>query len=71
MKKTFSRLRSLRQIKNLSQAELARAAKISRPTISNFETGQISPGPELKRRLAMILGVPEAVLFPLEKDEDE
>lgn len=51
------RLRKARQIKGLSQAELAKRAGFQPSAISHFETGARSPSFENLRRLADALGV--------------
>ena len=57
-------LRQLRTAKHLTQAELAQAAKLSRPYISMLEAGQKKnlSLPALKR-LARALGVPPSALL--------
>jgi DNA-binding XRE family transcriptional regulator len=61
-----NRLRVARVERNLSQTELARAAGVSRQTISSIETGQYGPSALLALRLAAVLGVPVAELFWIE-----
>ncbi len=51
------RLVSLRRMKNLSQAELGRRAKIHPSDVSRFESGMAVPYPGQLRRLARALGV--------------
>lgn len=46
-----NRLASVRKVKGLSQAELARLVGVSRNTISSIETGQFNP----TAKLALIL----------------
>jgi transcriptional regulator with XRE-family HTH domain len=53
-----------RNERNWSQGELARKAGISRPTISNYESGKIkNPDPETLRSIAKALNRPETVIF--------
>jgi putative transcriptional regulator len=53
-----SKLKELRAGKNLSQAELARQAKVSQRTISYLETGDRAPSARVLFRLAKALDVP-------------
>lgn len=48
-------LKTMRTIRNLTQAELAELAFTSRPLISLIETGEILPSPDLKARLRKVL----------------
>jgi putative transcriptional regulator len=65
-----TRLRVARAEQRLSQDELARAAGVSRQTISSIETGQYCPSTILALRLARILDVRCEVLFWLEGEDD-
>ena len=51
------RLRKARQDKGLSQADLAKRAKLQPSAVSHFETGTRAPSFENLRRLADALGV--------------
>ena len=64
----LNRLRVARAERDLSQEELARAAGVSRQTISSIETGQYCPSTLLAFRLARVLGVRVDELFSLEGD---
>jgi putative transcriptional regulator len=64
----LNRLRVARAALDLSQEELARAAGVSRQTISSIETGQYCPSTLLAFRLARVLGVRVDELFSLEGD---
>ncbi len=56
-------LRRLRELRALSQRELAARAKLSVTTVNRIETGQRKPMPRTVRRLAEALGVtPEELL---------
>lgn len=66
-----TRLRIARAERDLSQEQLARAAEVSRQTISSIETGQYCPSTVLALRLARILGEPFEGLFWLEGATDE
>ncbi len=58
-----SNLRRLRELRALSQRELAARAKLSVTTINRIETGQRRPMPRTIRKLAEALGVtPEELL---------
>ena len=61
-----NRLRVARAEHDLSQDQLARAAGVSRQTISSIETGQYVPSALLAFRLASVLGVSVDGLFWLE-----
>jgi putative transcriptional regulator len=63
-----NRLRVARAQRDLSQEQLAAAARVSRQTISSIETGQYVPSALLAFRLAKVLDVPVAELFWLEGD---
>ncbi len=63
-----NRLRVARAEQDLSQEQLAAAARVSRQTISSIETGQYTPSALLAFRLAQVLSVPVAELFWLEGD---
>jgi DNA-binding XRE family transcriptional regulator len=56
------RLREVRERAALSQAELARLAGVSRPTITRAEQGRIAPQWATVRKLARALGVTPADL---------
>jgi len=65
----LNRLRVARAEQDLSQERLARAAGVSRQTISSIETGQYCPSTLLAFRLARVLGVRVDALFWLEGDD--
>ena len=58
-----TRLRMVRQAFGLSQADLARAAGVSRSIACRIELGQLAPWPKFRRDAATALGVDEARLF--------
>ena len=58
-----NRLRVARAERDLSQDQLARAAGVSRQTISSIETGQYVPSALLAFRLAGVLSVRVDELF--------
>ena len=55
--------------KNITQAELARLAKVSRQTINAMELGKYVPSTVLALRLASIFGIEVSEIFVLE-DKD-
>lgn len=57
--------------KNITQAELARLAKVSRQTINAMELGKYVPSTVLSLRLASIFEVEVSELFTLEKKDWE
>jgi len=58
-----ARLRLMREARLMSQRDLAKVAGISQTTIVNIETGQTTPHPSTRRRLAAALAVdPEALV---------
>ncbi len=61
-----NRLRVARAERDLSQEQLARAAGVSRQTISSIETGQYCPSTLLAFRLARVLAVRVDELFWIE-----
>jgi putative transcriptional regulator len=65
----MNRLRVARAERDLSQDELARAAGVSRQTISSIETRQYCPSTLLAFRLARVLDVRVDELFWLEGED--
>ena len=60
-----NRLREIRLLRNLTQADLAKSAGVSQPTVSDIERGDIvSPAHETVARLALALNVSIEELFP-------
>ncbi len=55
--------------KNITQAELAKLAKVSRQTINAMELGKYVPSTVLALRLAKIFDVPLEQLFELEEKD--
>ena len=64
-----NRLRVARAEHDLSQQQLARAAGVSRQTISSIETGQYCPSTLLAFRLARVLHTRVDELFWLEGED--
>lgn len=60
------RLRLARELREWTQADLARSLDVTSAAISQFESGATRPGSEVMRRLGEVLGVPDAFfLLPL------
>jgi len=55
--------------KNITQAELAALAKVSRQTINAMELGKYVPSTVLSLRLAQIFEVEVSVIFSLEASD--
>jgi transcriptional regulator with XRE-family HTH domain len=62
------RLRELRILRGISQAELAAKAEVSVSYVSELESGETSPGLDLVARLAKGLGTTLGELLPDEED---
>ena len=62
MRKTTA-LANLRRARTLSQAHLARIAGISQQTLSKYERGVLVPPPDMRARIAAVLGVAAHELF--------
>lgn len=62
----LNRIRELREVIGLSQAELARRAHVEPSTINKLELGRRGLDQDWMRRLAPILGVTPAELLPIE-----
>lgn len=69
-------LRDMRRKQNMTQEQLAAAAGITRPYLSDIERGKKTPGGSVVLRLANACGVPVEELFFLkgvnhtERDDD-
>ena len=57
------RLKYLRTNRGLSQAQLAREAKVSQPTIAQIESGKKDPSVQTLRQIARVLDVEVASIF--------
>ncbi|MCD8405243.1 helix-turn-helix transcriptional regulator [Tenacibaculum dicentrarchi] len=55
--------------KNITQAELAKLAKVSRQTINALELGKYVPSTVLALKLAHIFDVEVSVIFSLEESD--
>ncbi|MBT8305530.1 MAG: helix-turn-helix transcriptional regulator [Maribacter sp.] len=60
-----------RAIHNLTQAQLAEKAKVSRQTINAMELGKYVPSTVLSLRLSKIFDVPVNAMFNLEASDWE
>jgi plasmid maintenance system antidote protein VapI len=56
-------LRTIRELQEMSQVELAKASGIPQPTLSSLETGAVTLGSERAEKLAVALKVHPAVLL--------
>ncbi|MBC9937086.1 MULTISPECIES: helix-turn-helix domain-containing protein [unclassified Leucobacter] len=65
------RVRQLRQAKGMKANELAAAAGISAPMLSQVERGLVDPSLETLRQVARVLSVPLFELFVTEVDEEQ
>ena len=64
-------LRTVRELQEMSQADLAAASDVSQPTISSIESGRINLGADRAEKLARALKVHPAVLmWPSWEQED-
>jgi len=66
-RKLASPLRNLRRTRTISQEDLARLAGVTQETISKAERGTRQLSPDVQARVAAILGVTRAELFPTEE----
>ena len=57
------RIKALRRLKHVTQQELARKVNISVTMLSNIETGQKIPHPQLLQNIASSLSVPDEELL--------
>lgn len=57
-----ARLRLARELREWSQADLARSLDVTPAAASQFESGVTRPSPEMMRRLSAVLGVPDEFL---------
>ena len=57
------RIKFLRSSRELSQAQLAKSAKVSQPTIAQIESGKKDPSVDTLIKIAKVLDVEVAALF--------
>lgn len=62
-----NRLKVLRAERDLSQAQLADALKVSRQTINAIETGKYDPSLPLALKIGKLFGQPVEAIFFLEE----
>ena len=65
--KVGSRLRALRELHGLSQRALARAAGLTKGTVSNIELNHVSPSVASLRKLVGVLGLSLADFFAMDE----
>jgi putative transcriptional regulator len=66
MERLGNRLKDYRAARNLTQADLAVMAQVSRKTINTIENGVFTPSALLALKLARVFGVAVEDLFYLE-----
>lgn len=66
-KPLHSSLRNFRRARTINQATLAKLAGVSQQTLSKYESGVLTPTPDVQARLAAILGVSIADVFPTQE----
>jgi len=64
-----NRMKELRACRNMTQAELAEAAGVTRKTVNTVENKVFIPSTVLALKFAMTLGVTVEELFYLEPDD--
>jgi putative transcriptional regulator len=63
-------LKVQRAMRNLTQADLAEMAGVTRKSVNAIETGRMVPSVLLALKLAGVLGVPVDALFSLSRGSD-
>lgn len=64
-------IRNLRNLKEMRQADLARAVGITESFVSHIESGKKEPSPRVARSIAEALGVPIELLLWLAMEEPD
>lgn len=64
------KIRELRQAKGMTQADLARAVKASKPTVCLWESGARRPGLDYLLALADVFGCPVDVILGRDRPEE-
>jgi transcriptional regulator with XRE-family HTH domain len=65
-------LENLRRARTITQANFARLIGVSQQNYSKYESGVITPSVDMQARIAAILGVSRAELWPvIDTDTDE
>ncbi len=62
----LNQIKKYRELAKLSQVELARRAGMGSTNLNAIENGRLKAWPKVKRKLARVLKVTEAELFPEE-----
>ena len=57
------RIKKIREDKGLTQVQLAKSLGIGSSTFSRYESGEVSPSPEMLSKIAVALGVDVNMLF--------
>lgn len=65
----MSKLKELRLAKGLTQTELGRRIRIAPSAISAVEAGDRRPWKNFRKRVARVIGVPEAEIFGGEEND--
>jgi transcriptional regulator with XRE-family HTH domain len=65
-----ARLRELRSARGMTQADLAKAARVTETYVGRLESGKAAPGIDLVARLAKGLGTTVADLLPQDDPPD-
>lgn len=63
------KIRELRQLKSISQVELANALGVTKQSVSNWENDNIQPSIEMLIKLSKFFGVSTDYLLGIEKGE--
>ncbi|ALL06730.1 XRE family transcriptional regulator [Pedobacter sp. PACM 27299] len=64
-----NKMRVLRAIKNITQAELSDLIQVSRQTINTIESGKYVPSTVLALKMAKVFNVPVEEIFELEPED--
>ena len=64
-----NKIKVLRAMNDLTQADLAEKVGVSRQTISYLETGRYMPSLKIAYKIAKIFGVPIEEIFELDDEE--
>lgn len=60
----MNKVREVRHLMGMAQQELAVRARISPGVLTMIERYHYTPGPDMRRRIAEVLGVTKEELFP-------
>ena len=67
----MNRLKEFREMRQLSQVELARQARMASTNLSAIEHGRLIAWPKARAALAQALGYPESEVFPSDNGNKE